>query len=158
MTGVLQTRLSLETLAQEVLKMRISVPAEKSSHPPHRLLSVSPFYEDHELLRAIVEPLNVIITESCSRRDSLFAMLSQFAVILCEARLNWKDILSYLAEVLDPPPLILTSRMDERLWAEALNLGSWDVLIKPFDRTEVRRVVTSALYHRSGLLRGAPAA
>jgi DNA-binding response OmpR family regulator len=85
-------------------------------------------------------------------------MLSQFAVILCEARLNWKDILSYLAEVLDPPPLILTSRMDERLWAEALNLGSWDVLIKPFDRTEVRRVVTSALYHRSGLLRGAPAA
>jgi DNA-binding response OmpR family regulator len=68
---------------------------------------------------------------------------------LCEAQLNWQDLLSYLAEVLDPPRLVITSRLDERLWAEALNLGSWDVLIKPFDGAEVRRVVTLALGHCS---------
>jgi DNA-binding response OmpR family regulator len=111
---------------------------------------VSPFREDHEVLQAIVEPLKVMMTETCSRRDALVAMANQrFAVMLCEAQLNWEDILSYLAEVLEPPALIVTSRMNERLWAEALNLGCWDVLVKPFDGAEVRRVVTSALGQRS---------
>jgi len=36
----------------------------------------------------------------------------------------------------------VTSRLaDERLWAEALNLGAYDVLAKPFDSTEAMRVV-----------------
>ena len=38
---------------------------------------------------------------------------------------------------------------DERLWAEALNLGAYDVLAKPFDRTEVMRVVSMAWMHWS---------
>ena len=33
---------------------------------------------------------------------------------------------------------------DERLWAEALNLGAYDVLAKPFGRTEAMRVVAAA--------------
>jgi DNA-binding response OmpR family regulator len=45
----------------------------------------------------------------------------------------------------DPPPLIVTSRLaDERLWVEALNLGAFDVLAKPFDSTEAMRVVGAA--------------
>jgi len=123
------------------------------------ILSVSPFREDHETLRLFVEPLKVLITEAHSRRDALWIMVSQrFDLILCEAHLNWKDILSYLAEVLDPPRLVITTCMDERLWAEALNLGGWDVLVKPFDRAEVRRVVKSGLGHRIDLLGRAIAA
>jgi CheY-like chemotaxis protein len=38
----------------------------------------------------------------------------------------------------DPPMLIVTSRLaDDYLWAEALNLGAYDVLAKPFDASEV---------------------
>ena len=130
-----------------------------SSSSSRNLLSVSPFREDHETLRVFVEPLKVLVTEACSRRDALRTMVNQrFGLILCEAQVNWKDILSYLAEVLDPPRLVITSRLDERLWAEALNLGSWDVLVKPFDRAEVRRVVQSALHHRNERLRHATAA
>jgi len=33
---------------------------------------------------------------------------------------------------------------DERFWAEALNLGAYDVLAKPFDAEEVNRTLTSA--------------
>jgi len=45
----------------------------------------------------------------------------------------------------DPPFLVVTSRLaDDRLWAEALNLGAYDVLAKPFDKTEVNRIVRSA--------------
>jgi DNA-binding NtrC family response regulator len=134
---------------------RVENPSLSSRH----LLSVSPFREDHETLRLFVEPLKVLITEACSRRDALWTMVNQrFSLILCEAHLDWQDILSYLAEVLDPPQLVITSCMDERLWAEALNLGSWDVLVKPFDRAEVRRVVQSALHHRNERLRHATAA
>ena len=42
----------------------------------------------------------------------------------------------------------MTSRLaDERLWAEALNLGAWDVLAKPFDTNEVIRTVSIAGQH-----------
>jgi DNA-binding NtrC family response regulator len=42
----------------------------------------------------------------------------------------------------------VTSRAaDERLWAEALNLGAYDVLAKPFDPTEVCRIVSLAWMH-----------
>ena len=37
-----------------------------------------------------------------ARRPKCFAPTNQqFGLILCEAQLNWRDILSYLAEVLD---------------------------------------------------------
>jgi DNA-binding NtrC family response regulator len=41
--------------------------------------------------------------------------------------------------------LIVTDRLaDERLWAEVLNLGGYDLLLKPFDPEELLRVVSSA--------------
>ena len=52
--------------------------------------------------------------------------------------------------MMDPPLLIVTSRFaDERLWAEALNVGAYDVLAKPFERDEVNRVLTSAWVRRA---------
>ena len=39
----------------------------------------------------------------------------------------------------------MTSRLaDEHLWAEALNLGAYDLLAKPFDRMEAMRVLDAA--------------
>jgi DNA-binding response OmpR family regulator len=43
---------------------------------------------------------------------------------------------------LKPPYLIITSRLaDDYMWAEVLNLGAYDLLVKPFDPMEVYRVV-----------------
>lgn len=43
------------------------------------------------------------------------------------------------------PRLLVVSRYaDERLWAEVLNLGGYDVLLKPFEPMEVTRVVAAA--------------
>ena len=48
--------------------------------------------------------------------------------------------------------LIVTSRLaDEYLWAEALNLGAYDMLAKPFDASEVVRVLGSAWRHWTDL-------
>ena len=47
-----------------------------------------------------------------------------------------------------PPKLIVTCRLaDERLWAEVLNLGGFDVLAQPFYAREVVRSVNSACSH-----------
>jgi len=44
--------------------------------------------------------------------------------------------------------IVVSSAADARLWAEALNLGAWDVLEKPLDRREVIRSVKSGWQHR----------
>ncbi len=58
---------------------------------------------------------------------------------------SWKDIVETANRLPCPPPVIVTSRLaDERLWAEVLNLGGYDVLAQPLDGEEVRRVTGSA--------------
>src|SRR5258708_40160057 len=69
-------------------------------------------------------------------------------VVLCERDLapdSWREMLEYLRRMDAPPLLIVTSHLaDEQLWAEALNLGAYDVLAKPFDVGEVTRILSLA--------------
>jgi DNA-binding response OmpR family regulator len=69
-------------------------------------------------------------------------------VIVCERDLpdgGWKNVLCCANEVAAPPLVLVVSRTaDEALWAEVLNLGGYDVLLKPFDRAEVVRIVGMA--------------
>jgi DNA-binding response OmpR family regulator len=58
---------------------------------------------------------------------------------------GWKDLLESTQSLSNPPLLIVTSRhADERLWAEALNFGAYDVIAKPFYPIEVIRIVSLA--------------
>ena len=74
-------------------------------------------------------------------------------LMICDDRLedgDWRVILDATMKRGYPPHLIVTSRLaDERLWAEALNLGCYDVLVKPYDTSEVIRVVSTAWWRRS---------
>jgi DNA-binding NtrC family response regulator len=83
---------------------------------------------------------------------------SSVRVIISEGWLSddycWKDLLLELQKMEHPPPLIVADRLaDERLWAEVLNLGGYDLLAKPFDAKEILHVVTTAC-RRSGNERG----
>ena len=61
---------------------------------------------------------------------------------------TWKKMLRELTPLSNPPLMIVTSRIaDNRLWAEALNLGAYDVLAKPFDQSEVVRTMSMAWMH-----------
>ena len=72
-------------------------------------------------------------------------------IVFCECDLlpgTWREMLEHISLLPDPPLLVVTSRLaDARLWAEALSLGAYDVLAKPFDATEVIRIVSLALQH-----------
>ena len=73
------------------------------------------------------------------------------SVVLCEHDLpgaTWIDLLEKSAGYSACPHLIVTSRLaDDRLWGEALNLGAYDVLAKPFEPDEVIRIVSLAWLH-----------
>jgi response regulator RpfG family c-di-GMP phosphodiesterase len=83
----------------------------------------------------------------------------RIGIVICDCDSepdSWREMLADLAALPDPPLLIVTSRLaDERLWAEALNLGAWDVLAKPWDREEVKRTLDSAWLHWPGRHGGA---
>jgi len=116
------------------------------------VLSVSPLEEDHLSLQAIAGRLEWKLVNA-DRVPLALALLQSHdvSVVVCERDLKpgtWVDMLEHIQPMPDPPSLIVTSRLaDERLWAEALNLGAWDVLMKPFDRNEVIRSVKLAWSH-----------
>ncbi|HTS60543.1 MAG TPA: hypothetical protein VMH28_00890 [Candidatus Acidoferrales bacterium] len=63
--------------------------------------------------------------------------------------LGWRDLLLVIQGMISPPPLIVTDRLaDERLWAEVLNLGAFDLLAKPFHPREVLHAITVACSRR----------
>jgi DNA-binding NtrC family response regulator len=69
-------------------------------------------------------------------------------IVVCEVRENgaWQELLEE-AQAAHSLMLVVSRHADERLWAEVLNLGGFDVLALPFDREELRRALSSALLH-----------
>jgi len=116
------------------------------------VLSVSPLEEDHAYLQTTFGHSSWNLFKADSQA-SAFRILQQhdISVILCERDLKpgkWSDLLDYIGDLPLRPSMIVTSRLaDEHLWAEALNLGAWDVLAKPFERNEVLRSVRAAWQH-----------
>lgn len=61
---------------------------------------------------------------------------------------SWIEALTMINLMPSSPAFILTSWVgDERLWADVLNRGGYDLLLEPFDAVEVQRVVAAALKH-----------
>lgn len=117
-----------------------------------KVLSVSPHEHDHAALQSIVDHSSWLLLKADSLSSAFFLLgKHDISVVLCERDLRpgaWTDLLDGICDIPRPPSLIVTSRLaDDRLWAEALNLGAWDVLAKPFDRMEVLRSIKVAWQH-----------
>ena len=73
---------------------------------------------------------------------------SDYDVLLTEAALpdaGWLDVLNLAREVPGGLEVIVTDpHADARFWAEALNLGAYDLLSQPFYAPEVRRILSNA--------------
>ena len=113
------------------------------------LLAVSACRENHVFLKQVFRDTNWELREARGYRDARMILCNdRMPVVICESCLldgNWKDILSQVAVLPNPPRLIVTSREpDESLWAEVLNMGGYDVLATPFEKDEVIRSVSCA--------------
>jgi two-component system response regulator HydG len=82
----------------------------------------------------------------CQARTRLNQL--DYDVILTEANLpdgKWLDVLHLVRECPRETEVIVTDpQADARFWAEALNLGAYDLLAQPFSEPEVRRILFNA--------------
>jgi len=115
------------------------------------VLSVSPNHEDCASLEGILDSEWTVIAGStiASALSALREIPIPIVIYDCDVSSgSWSEMLERISLLPDPPLFIVTSRRaDELLWAEALNLGAWDVLAKPFEADEVIRIVSIACQH-----------
>ena len=117
----------------------------------HVVLSVSPNEEDCASLERIFK-CGWTVVRSATVASALSMLWEMpIPIVMCDSEIKpgtWGEMLEHISLLPDPPLSIVTSRLaDERLWAEALNLGAWDVLAKPFATDEVIRIVSIAWQH-----------
>ncbi len=113
------------------------------------ILLIGPTDSRRGALRNILIPSQWEIREADSYKDAAGHLDNRgIAVAICDTDVpdgNWQALLADLLTRANPPKLIVSARLaDERLWAEVLNLGGYDVLMQPFDRHEVLRVTRMA--------------
>lgn len=109
--------------------------------------------ENAPLLSPMLQGLPVILDTAEDLEQARAKLLQdEYQVILTEAALsgaNWIDVLHLVREGPQETQVIVTSpHADAALWAEALNLGVYDVLAQPFYEPEVRRILSNACSHR----------
>jgi DNA-binding NtrC family response regulator len=137
--------------------MTASAPTREPVAQRIAVLSVSPAEEDHFYLQNIFSnPQRTLYPDlafTMTAKSTISAAKSalkqgRISIVLCEYDLSpgsWKDLLEFVEGLSAPPPVIVTSRVaDERMWAEVLNLGGYDVLARPLNSEEVIRTITSA--------------
>ena len=94
-----------------------------------------------------VVPLRLCHAESLERARALLRQ-NGYDVILTEAALpdgTWEDALHLARDCAQDLEVIVTDpHADARFWAEALNLGAYDLLAQPFYEPEVRRILSNA--------------
>jgi DNA-binding NtrC family response regulator len=117
------------------------------------ILSISAIADDHRSLARILDEQRWQIEDANTFRQAIARLCRNRATaIICESSLpdgNWRDLLSYAAELTDPPALVVTSATaTEHLREEVHNLGGFGVLSKPFNAEEVNRMLARALQQR----------
>jgi len=92
-------------------------------------LSVGIGKEERRFLQDIFQGAGWQLFEADERRQALKSLLQNaIQVVIAERDLpmwNWREVLDDIRLLASPPQLIVAARhADERLWAEALNIGA----------------------------------
>ena len=119
------------------------------------LLIVSPVRDDYRPLEPILGEFGWEMPFVNGCHEALtFLQWNLVAILICDGILpdgSWKDILQGVSALSRAPRIVVASKLaDAQLWAEVLNWGAHDLLIKPFDLEEASRVITSAWLHWKG--------
>lgn len=112
---------------------------------------ISPLESDNSSLRRVLDGSHSTIYWFPTCKAALaFLREHPLGVVISNVQLPdgcWKDLLDALSRLAHPPNLIVSSHFaDERLWAEVLNFGGYDVLLTPSEPEEVLRVSAEAWF------------
>jgi DNA-binding NtrC family response regulator len=108
-----------------------------------------PLSSDRSKLQEILrdEDLKIKTVSSAAEASQVLARKPP-SVIIYGDKLPGADWREFLTDLHDHgwalPTIIAAEHADERLWADVLNRGGFDLLQRPFEEQEVRRVVAMA--------------
>jgi DNA-binding NtrC family response regulator len=124
------------------------------------VLLVSPYPQDAQLLAQMLDRVSLPLIHAPSLKEASGMLeTGNFQVVLTEAILDdgtWLDVLQ--AARSSGTELVVTHPWaDAKLWAEAINMGAYDLLAQPFHETEVQRVLAGASRCKIALKAGAAA-
>jgi len=114
-----------------------------------RILCISGHLEDARQLSQMLQALPLVVDHVGTLLLARAQLRKQdYDVVLTEATLpdgNWLDVLHLVRETPREIKVVVTDpQADAHLWAQALNLGAYDLLAQPFLETEVRRRIANA--------------
>ena len=114
-----------------------------------RILFISGRPDDARRLSQMLHSLPVVMDHAGSLQQARAKLqLGNYQVVLTEAALpdgKWLDALHLVRDCPSEVEVIVTDpHADARFWAEALNLGAYDLLAQPFYEPEVRRILYNA--------------
>jgi len=114
-----------------------------------QVLFISGSLEDAHRISEMLHALPIQVQHAGSINQARTQLgQKRFDVILTEASLpdgEWIDVLHLARECPEDTQVIVTDpHADARFWAEALNLGAYDLLAQPFYEPEVRRILHNA--------------
>jgi DNA-binding NtrC family response regulator len=123
--------------------------------PCAHILSVSQCQTDHTALRRIIDDTQWRLSSAASCHEAFEKLCGAYPlVVFSDSSLpdgTWKEVFELISRFEGPHSfLVVASRLaDEGLWSEVLNLGGYDVLMKPLIEEEVRRVLDSIWVRRA---------
>ncbi len=114
-----------------------------------RVLFISGRASDARLLSRMLHQLPLALDHVTTLQQAHDKLNQEgYDVVLTEAALSdgkWLDVLHLVRESAQDPEVIVTDPVaDAHFWAEALNLGAYDLLAQPFYEPEVRRILFNA--------------
>ena len=114
------------------------------------VLLVSPDEADHPDLRAVLHPPAWTILQVHNPTEARLVLHNRPVDAVIADSQCWKSLLAEMWAL--KFPFIVAARLaDERLWAEVLNLGAYDLVSKPFEAKVVLHVFSSAWRHKTGV-------
>src|SRR3954451_12492352 len=114
-----------------------------------RILFISGHRDDARQITQMLHALPVAVDHAGSLQHARTQLRNaEYDIVLTEAALpdgSWLDALHLARECPHALEVIVTDpHADARLWAEALNLGAYDLIAQPFYEPEVRRILYNA--------------
>jgi DNA-binding NtrC family response regulator len=126
--------------------LRNSYKANSTAREKSTVVVISQYKEDHGSLDGILGQRGWPIRH-CTNFAQARSALGEHrnSIIVTERRLpdgNWKEVLEFAGTTC--AVIVACQYADEQLWAEVLNVGGYDLLLKPFNTSEVSRVIAAA--------------
>lgn len=117
--------------------------------PRTTILAVGVLGTDLRTLRQVFDQPDWKLIEASDCEEALLLLRAYAVPVVISAQAlpdgDWRVLLDRMADLPNPARLVVCLRLpNERLWAEVLNLGGYDVLLTPLRPGEVKDLTDRA--------------